>query len=62
MPLDHGPQQRERDGVVPADGHQPRSRAEQLIGACLYGGDRLVDVERVAGDVAGVGNLLGGER
>ncbi len=36
--------------------------AAQLVGGALDGGDRLVEVERVDRDVAGVGHLLHGER
>ena len=56
------PQQRQRDGVVAAEGDQLRATVAQLVGRALDGGDRLADVERVDRDVAGVGHLLDGER
>ena len=55
-------QQRQRDGVVAAEGQQRGARSSRLARRALDRGDRLVDVERVDGDVAGVGDLLGGER
>ena len=64
----HGLQQRIGDGVVAADRDEavdlmrPVRRAEQLAGAALDRGQRLGDGVRVAGDVAGVGELQIGER
>ena len=55
-------QQRQRDGVVAAQRHQSRAVLAQLFRCGGNGGDRLVDVERVDGDVAGVGDLLRAER
>ena len=54
-------QQRQRDGVVAAEGHQAGAGAEQLVGRGLDRLDGLVDVERVRGDVAGVRDLGEGE-
>ena len=48
--------------MVAADRQQVRRAREHLLGARLDLGDRLLDVERVARDVAGVGDLLLGER
>ena len=56
------PQQRQRDGVVAAEGDQLGAAVAQLVGGPLDGGDRLGDVERVDRDVARVGHLLRGER
>ena len=55
-------QQRQRDGVVAAEGDQLGAAVAQLVGSALDGGDRLGEVERVDRDVAGVGHLLYGER
>ena len=52
-----GAQQRQRDGVVAAEGHQAGAVGGQLERGGLDGLDGLVDVERVDGDVAGVGDL-----
>src|SRR5690606_15446392 len=54
-------QQRQRDGVVAAQGHQAGAGAEQVVGGGLHGLDGLVDVERVHGDVAAVRDLGEGE-
>jgi len=61
-PLLGGPQQRVRDRVVAADGQQVAGVCEELRGGGLDLADRLGDVERVAGDVARVGDLLLGQR
>ena len=61
-PLPDHPEQGEGDRVVAADGQQVPGPLQQLRGAGLDLVDGLVDVERVAGDVAGVGDLLGDER
>ena len=55
-------QQRQRDGVVAAERDSLVPPVAQLVGGALDRGDRLADVERVDRDVAGVGDLLGGER
>ena len=60
--LVHDPQQRQGDGVVAADGHQLGAAVERRPRALVDLLDRVLDVERVAGDVAGVGDLLDGER
>ena len=55
-------QQRQRDGVVAAQGDQLCAAVAQLVGGLLDGGDGLGDIERVDRNVAGVGHLLHGER
>ncbi len=55
-------QQRKRDRVVAAEGEQPGRPLKQAARAALDRGDSLVDVERVDAEVAGVRDLLGGER
>ena len=57
-----GAQQRQGDGVVAADRHEPGVLAHELLGLGLDGGDRLGDVEGVGHDVPGVGDLRPGER
>ncbi len=54
-------QQRQRDGVVAAEGDQLGAAVAQLVGGALDGGDGFGDVERVHRDVAGVGDLVHGE-
>ena len=56
------PQQRQRDGVVAAEGDQLGAAVAQFVGGALDGAMASRDVERVDGDVAGVGDLLHGER
>ena len=60
VPARHRAQQRQRDGVVAAEGHQAGAGVQQVVGGGLDGLHGLVDVERVGGDVAGVRDL--GER
>ncbi len=55
-------EQRIGDGVVTADGQQVRRSGEQLVGTRLDLVDSLFDVERIACDVARVGDLLGAKR
>jgi hypothetical protein len=52
-----GAQQRERDGVVPAEGHQFAAGGSQVQCVLLNSLDGLVDVERVDGHVAGIRHL-----
>jgi len=56
--LVHDPQQRQRDRVVAPDGHQLGAGSHD--GACAFVDlmNRLGDVERVASEVSGIGNLL----
>ena len=61
-PLPDHPQQGKGDRVIPADGQQAAGLVQQFRRARLDLVHGLVDVERVAGDVAGVGDLLGDER
>ncbi len=56
------PQQGQRDGVIAAEGQQPRRPLEQVTGAALDGGDRLGDAERADGEITGIGGLDRGER
>src|SRR6266571_2849523 len=56
-----GAQQRQRDGVVAADGDEAAAVGEQALGGALDLADGLLDVEGIAGDVAGIGDLLGAE-
>ena len=51
-------QQRQRDGVVTAEGDQLGAAVAQLVGGALDGRDGLGDVERVHRDVTCVGDLL----
>ena len=60
--LVHRAQHRQRDGVVAAEHDGDRGVGQERPGARLDLGDRLVDRERRAGDVAGVGHLLVRER
>ncbi len=60
-PMD-GAQQRKSDRVVASDREQMTCTRKRFVRGLLDLGDRLGDVERVAGDVAGVGDLLVGER
>jgi hypothetical protein len=62
VPLVHRAQQRKCDRVVAADGQQPRPVGGQVACTLVHLRDRGPDVEGVAGDVAGVGHLLGAER
>src|SRR5215472_17910787 len=50
------------DGVISADREQPARIAEQPSRACLDLLDGLLDIERVAGDIASVGDLLYAKR
>ena len=56
------PQDRQRDGVVAADGQHCGTVAAKVGDRRVDRGDRLVDVERVDRDVTAVGDLLIGER
>ena len=58
----HRPEQRQRDRVIAAERDERAGGAEQLPRAGLHLVDRLGDIERGAGDVAGVGDLLARER
>lgn len=60
--LRDGAQEGQRDGVVAAEGHHAGAGTEQIVGRGLDRLDGLVDVERVGGDVTGVGDLREGER
>ncbi len=62
VPLGHDPQQRQGDGVVAAHADEPGAAAGQRTGTGLDLVHGRRDVERVAGDIAGVGDLLAGER
>ncbi|MCY1243038.1 hypothetical protein D9M72_560410 [compost metagenome] len=55
--LGGGPQQRQRNGVVPAEGDQLAAACGQVEGILLDGFDGLIDVERVDGHVSGVRDL-----
>ena len=57
-----GTQQRKRDGVVAAEHQQAGGALAQVARGALDAADRLVDRERVDRHVAGVGDLLDGER
>ena len=57
VPPGGGPEQRQRDGVVAPDRHQPAATREQCVGARLDLAHRLLRAERRAGDVAGVHHL-----
>ena len=57
VPVGGGPQQRQRDGVVAADGHQTRSVGGQFERGSFDGLDGFTDVERVDRDVTRVGHL-----
>jgi hypothetical protein len=61
-PPGHRPEEGERDGVVSAERQEVVRSAERPAGPLLDLADGLADVERVGHDVAGVGDLLGGER
>ena len=54
-----GPQERQRDGVVAPDRHQPAAVLEECVGLRLDLDHRLFCAERRAGDVAGVDHLGG---
>jgi hypothetical protein len=60
-PAVHHAEQRQRDRVVAADREEVLGPREDLLGPGFDLPDRLHDVERVAGDVSGVGDLLVGE-
>ena len=60
--LVHHPQQGQRDRVVAADGDQLVAAVEHRAGTLVDLLDRGPDVERVAGEVAGVHDLLDRER
>jgi hypothetical protein len=55
------PQNRQRDGVVTSDRQHGRPVPSQVGDRRIDGGDRVVDVERIDSDVAGVDDLLIGE-
>ncbi len=55
-------EQRQRDGVVAAEGDELGAALAQLVGCALDRGDGLGDVERVHRDVTGVGDLMHRER
>jgi hypothetical protein len=61
-PLPGGSQQRVGDGVVAADRQQAAGIAEQGGSGRLDLVDGLLDVERIARDVAGIRHLLRAER
>jgi len=61
-PLPGHPQQRVGDRVVTADGEQPARAVEQARRGRFDLAHGLGDVERVAGDVTRVGDLLSGDR
>ena len=52
--LGGGPQERQRDGVVPTDGDQPPAARQERVGRGLYLGDRRLNIEWRAREVAGV--------
>jgi hypothetical protein len=60
--LGHDPQQRQGDRVVAAHADEPGASPGQQTGTGLDLAHGLLDVERVAGDIAGVGDLLARER
>ena len=62
VPLVHGAQERKGDGVVAAERDEARTAFEKRRRRRLDLGDRLGDVEGIAGDVAGVCDLLPIER
>ncbi len=51
------PQQRQGDGVVAADRHQPPAARQERVGRGLNLADRLLGAEGRAGDVTGVDHL-----
>ena len=58
----HRPEQRQCDRVVTADRQEMGRPTQRLVGTGLDLRDRLLDVERVARDVSGIGHLLHRER
>ena len=62
VPGGGGPQQRQRDGVVAADGDQVGGLVEQRAGGVVDAGDGFRDIEGAGRDVAGVGHLVDVQR